>query len=128
MLVNVGYAAMLAFGGAVTAPTAAAGLVIVATGPALPGAVLLGAGQALAAPALGLLALANVAPAHHGAAAGTFFAWFDAGVGLGGPAAGFLAHLGGPSGALIVAAAAVAATGFIARVSTIRPDAGPLVN
>ena len=157
MLVNVGYAAMLAFGGAVAAfaiaviatrtlgagipdrfgpratlavaaPTAAAGLVIVATGPTLPGVVMLGAGQALAVPSLGLLALANVAPAHQGAAAGTFFAWFDAGVGLGGPAAGFLAHLGGPSGALMGAAAAVAATAFIARVSTIRPDAGPLVN
>ena len=157
MLVNVGYAAMLAFGGAVAAfaiavivartlgagipdrfgaratlavaaPTAAAGLVIVATGPALPGVILLGAGQALAVPALGLLALANVPPGQHGAAAGLFFAWFDAGVGVGGPAAGFLAHLGGPSGALLGAAVAVAATAWIARVSTVRPDACPLVN
>jgi hypothetical protein len=157
MLVNVGHAAMLAFGGAVAAfaatviavrtlgagipdrfgaratlaaaaPTAATGLVLVAAGTTLPGVVLLGAGEALAVPALGLLALARVAPARHGAAAGTFFAWFDAGVGLGGPATGFLAHLGGPSGALLGAAAAVAATALIAGLSTIRPDAGPLVN
>jgi hypothetical protein len=47
-------------------------------------------------------------PARHGAAAGLFFAWFDAGVGLGGPAAGLLAGLNGPSGALLGAAIAVA--------------------
>jgi Major Facilitator Superfamily len=157
MLVNIGYAAMLAFGGAVAAfaitvlaartlgagipdrfgaratlaaaaPTAAAGLILIAAGLTIPGVVLLGGGQALAVPALGLIALTNVPPAQHGAAAGMFFAWFDAGVGLGGPAAGFLAHLGGPSGALLGAAAAVAATGLIAGLSTIRPDAGPLVN
>jgi Major Facilitator Superfamily len=157
MLVNIGYAAMLAFGGAVAAfaitviaartlgagipdrfgarptlavaaPTAAAGLAIVAAGPTVPGVVLLGAGQALAIPALGLLALANVPPAQHGAAAGMFFAWFDAGVGLGGPAAGFLAHLGGPSGALLGAAGAVLTAALIAGLSTVRPDAGPLVN
>jgi hypothetical protein len=156
MLVNVGYAAMLAFGGAVAAfaitviaarllgagipdrygaratltvatVTAATGLVVLAAG-AVPGVVLLGAGQALAVPALGLLALRRVPAAHHGAAAGTFFAWFDAGVGLGGPAAGLLAHLGGPSGALLGAAAAVALAGPVAVASTVRTDVGPLVN
>jgi predicted MFS family arabinose efflux permease len=162
MLVNVGYAATLAFGGdrsrlvvpafaitviaartlgagipdrigarnplAAAAPTAAAGLVLVATGPVVPGVVLLGAGQALAVPALGLLALSRVEPARHGAAAGLFFSWFDAGVGLGGPAAGVLAQLGGPTGALLGAAIAVACTAPIALVSTIRPAAGSLVN
>jgi predicted MFS family arabinose efflux permease len=162
MLVNIGYAATLAFGGgrsplvvpafAVTviaartlgagipdrlgarltlslaAPTAAAGLVLVALGPVVPGVVLLGAGQALAVPALGLLALARVEPARHGAAAGLFFSWFDAGVGLGGPAAGVLAQLGGPTGALLGAAIAVACTAPIALLSTIRPAAGSLVN
>jgi MFS family permease len=162
MLVNIGYAATLAFGGgrsplvvpafavtvilartlgaaipdrfgaratlAAAAPTAAAGLVLVAAGPLVPGVVLLGAGQALAVPSLGLLALARVEPARHGAAAGLFFSWFDAGVGLGGPAAGILAQLGGPTGALLGAAVAVACTAPIALISTIRPDAGPLVN
>jgi MFS family permease len=164
MLVNVGYAAVLTFGGgrsplvvpafAITviaartlgagipdrlgarrtlvlaAPLAAAGLVAVALLPAavVAGVVALGAGQALAVPALGLLALARIPPARHGAAAGLFFAWFDAGVGLGGPAAGFLAHLGGPSGALVGAAVAVACTAPVALRHPLRHGAEPLVN
>ena len=162
MLVNVGYAATLAFGGArgavvvpafaiaviaartlgagipdrfgarrtlgVAAPVAAAGLVAVAAGPVVPGVVALGAGQALAVPALGLLALARVEPARHGAAAGLFFSWFDAGVGLGGPATGVLAQLGGPTGALVGAAIAVACTAPIALLATGRTAAGSLVN
>jgi MFS family permease len=167
MLVNVGYAAVLSFGGArggglvvpafaitvilartagagipdragaratltAAAPAAAAGLLVVAFAPGmaavLAGVVLLAAGQALAVPSLGVLALAGVPPARHGAAAGMFFAWFDAGVGLGGPAAGLAAHLGGPTGALAMAAGAVILTVPVALISTIRPDAWPLVN
>jgi MFS family permease len=164
MLVNVGYAAVLAFGGgrsplvvpafavtviavrtagagipdrfgaratlAAAAPLAAAGLVVVAVvpGAALLGVVTLGAGQALAVPALGLLALARIPPARHGVAAGLFFSWFDAGVGLGGPAAGILAQIGGPTGALIGAAIAVACTAPLTLISTIRPPWEPLVN
>ncbi len=41
------------------------------------------------------------------AAAGLFFAWFDAGVGLGGPAVGTAASVAGAGGALNAAAAAV---------------------
>jgi predicted MFS family arabinose efflux permease len=110
------------------APTAAAGLALLALGPVLPGVVLLGAGQALAVPALGLLALANIEPARHGAAAGLFFSWFDAGVGFGGPAAGVLAQLGGPTGALIGAAVAVACTAPIALLSTGRSRGRAVVN
>jgi predicted MFS family arabinose efflux permease len=162
MLVNIGYAATLAFGGrrsalvvpafAITviaartlgagipdrfgaratlcaaAPAAATGLVLIAIGPVVPGVVLLGAGQALAVPALGLVALSRVEPARHGAAAGLFFSWFDAGVGLGGPAAGVLAQLGGPTGALVGAAIAVACTAPIAVFSTSKSAAAPLVN
>jgi len=112
----------------VAAPTAAAGLTLLAVGPAVIGVVLLGAGQALAVPALGLLALAGVEPARHGAAAGLFFSWFDAGVGLGGPAAGVLAQVGGPTGALIGAAVAVAWTAPIALLSTGRSRGGAVVN
>jgi predicted MFS family arabinose efflux permease len=79
-------------------------------------------------PALGLLALARVEPARHGAAAGLFFSWFDAGVALGGPAAGVLAQLGGPSGALLGAAFAVACTAPIAVLSTGRSRSGAVVN
>ena len=104
------------FGGratlALAAPTAAAGLVIAAFAPgsalALLGIVVLGIGQGPAVPALGLLALEPVPPAQHGAASGVFFAWFDAGVGLGGPLAGALAAAGGGDAALTGAAAAVA--------------------
>ena len=65
----------------------------------------------------GDLGAGPVAPAaRHGAAAGMFFAFFDAGVGLGGPAAGLLARLAGPAGALAGAAVAVAlAAGVAAR-------------
>src|SRR5262249_40252535 len=61
---------------AVAAPLAAVGLVTLALGPPVGGIVLLGGGQALAVPALGLLALARVEPGRHGAAAGLFFSWF----------------------------------------------------
>jgi MFS family permease len=162
MLVNIGYAAALAFGGrrsslvvpafaltviaartlgaglpdrfgarttlAVAAPTAAAGLLMIALDPVVPGVVLLGAGQALAVPALGLLALARVEPARHGVAAGLFFSWFDAGVGVGGLAAGVLAQLGGPTGALAGAAMAVACTAPIALVGSGRTADGAVVN
>ncbi|HEX4734004.1 MAG TPA: MFS transporter [Thermoleophilaceae bacterium] len=96
------------------APTAAAGLLVVAvaptTAPALAGVVILGLGQGLAVPALGLLALEPVPAADQGAASGAFFAWFDAGVGIGGPLAGLAAGVGGPDTALTVAAVAVAGT------------------
>jgi predicted MFS family arabinose efflux permease len=112
----------------VAAPLAATGLAIVAVGPPVPGIVALGAGQALAVPALGLLALARVEPARHGAAAGLFFSWFDAGVGLGGPAAGVLAQIGGPSGALVGAAVAVACTAPLALIQSGRTPDGAVVN
>ena len=155
MLVNVGYVALLAFGGAsagtalvvpvfaagvvavrtlggslpdrlggrrtivVASPLAAAGLLVVALGGgpgvALAGTALLAVGQGLAVPALGLLALARVPAASHGAAAGLFFAFFDAGVGAGGPLVGGVARLTSPAGALVVAAGAVAAAGLLGR-------------
>jgi MFS family permease len=151
LLVNVGYAALLAFGakaagadgslvlpayaltvivvrtfagsapdrfgGRVTltgaASAAALGLLVVALAPtpgaALAAVVVVGAGQALAVPALGLLALAPVPAVEHGAASGLFFAWFDAGVGLGGPLVGLAGGIAGPDAGLACAAVAVAA-------------------
>jgi MFS family permease len=109
---------------ALAAPAAAAGLAVIAVAHAaaavLAGVVVLAAGQALAVPALGLLALQRVPPARHGAAAGLFFAFFDAGVGLGGPAAGVLARLAGPAGALAGAAAAVAMAATVAATRSGR--------
>jgi predicted MFS family arabinose efflux permease len=153
MLVNVGYVALLAFGGArsgsarvvpglaagvvavrtlggslpdrlggrrtllLASPLAAVGLLVVALGSspgvALAGTAVLALGQGLAVPALGLLALARVPADSHGAAAGLFFAFFDAGVGAGGPLAGGVARLTSPAGALVMAAGAVAGAGLL---------------
>lgn len=90
----------------------AAGLAMVAivhgTAATITGVAVLATGQALAVPALGLLALARLPAEQQGAAAGAFFAWFDAGVGLGGLFAGAAAHATDPPGALVAAAVAVA--------------------
>ena len=87
-----------------------------ATVPALAALLVLSAGQSLAVPGLGLLALARVEPADQGAAAGLFFAWFDAGVGVGGPAVGAGAALEGPSDALSAAGLAVGAVVALAAI------------
>jgi predicted MFS family arabinose efflux permease len=112
--------------------TAAIGLLGVAYGTpgavALAAVVVLAAGQALAVPSLGLLALARVPAARHGAAAGLFFSFFDAGVGLGGPAAGLLARATSASGTLAGAAAAVALAAPIALVSHLLEPSRPLVD
>lgn len=60
-------------------------------------------------PGLGLQALARVPAEDHDSAAGLFFAWSDAGVGVGGRAVGAVASLTGPAGSPQVAAGAVAA-------------------
>jgi predicted MFS family arabinose efflux permease len=118
-------------GGRVTVVTfagaEAAGLLIYASAVSLPLAVAallaLSVGQALAVPGLGLLALSGVPPQDQGAAAGLFFAWFDAGVGLGGPAVGAAAAVAGTAGALGVAAAVVSGAVVIALVVGRSPAA-----
>jgi MFS family permease len=106
------------FGGARTLVGAAllegAGLVVVGLAGGVPlavaGLVVLAIGQGLAVPALGLIALARAPQESQGAAAGSFFAYFDAGVGLGGPAIGAAAGVFDPQIALVLAGAAVAAS------------------
>lgn len=96
-----------------------AGLVALAAvhgdAPVLAATVVLATGQALAVPALGVLALRRVPPAGQGAAAGLFFSFFDAGVGFGGPLVGTLARALSPAGALALAGAAVLAVWPVAR-------------
>ena len=96
---------------------AGAGLAAVAVAgapvPALAATALVAAGQALAVPALGLLALAGVPGDRHGAAAGLFFAFFDAGVGAGGLVTGGVARATSPAGALAAAGVAVVAAGLL---------------
>jgi hypothetical protein len=71
-------------------------------------------GQSLAVPGLGLLALTRVPSSQQGAAAGLFFAWFDAGVGLGGPAVGAAASLTTRPVAMLAVAFAVAGAAALA--------------
>lgn len=112
------------------APVAAGGLLVVALASggalALAGTLLLALGQGFAVPGLGLLALAGVPGERQGAAAGLFFAFFDAGVGLGGPLAGVVAGLTTPQGALAAAAAAVLCAGAVVAAQA-RVRAGALV-
>jgi predicted MFS family arabinose efflux permease len=85
-----------------------AGLAAASSPPlALAALLVMSLGQGLAVPSLGLLALASVPPSRHGRTAGAFFAYFDAGVGLGGPAVGVAARAADPTGALLAAAVAV---------------------
>ena len=84
---------------------------------ALVSLVVMAVGQGLAVPSLGILALQSVAPSRHGRTAGAFFAYFDAGVGLGGPAVGLAAHAADPTGGLFAAAGAVLATAPVALLA-----------
>jgi MFS family permease len=109
-------------------PVAAAGLLGVGllgdTGLVVLALALLAAGQALAVPALGAIALRDVPPSHHGSAAGLFFAWFDAVVGFGGPVAGLAAGLTDASGALVTAAVLVSSAPLLAgTIAARRPAA-----
>jgi len=98
-----------------------AGLAATSSTPlALAALVVMSLGQGLAVPSLGLIALASVPPSRHGRTAGAFFAYFDAGVGLGGPAVGVAARAADPTGALFAAAVAVLATAPIALLRVKR--------
>jgi predicted MFS family arabinose efflux permease len=98
------------------AGVAAAGLLALSavhgTGGALASTAVIASGQALAVPALGLLVLARAPAERQGAAAGLFFAFFDAGVGAGGLLTGLAARATSPSGALVAASGAVACAGL----------------
>ena len=84
---------------------------------ALVALVVMAIGQGLAVPSLGMLALQSVPPSRHGRTAGAFFAYFDAGVGLGGPVVGLAAHAADPTGGLFAAAGAVLATAPVALLT-----------
>lgn len=96
---------------AVAAAVEGAGLCVFATAGTTVGVivslVVLSIGQGLAVPALGVLAIGGVPDQQQGAAAGAFFAWFDGGVGLGGPLVGALARVMSPQAAMVGAGIAV---------------------
>ncbi|MDQ3759287.1 MAG: MFS transporter, partial [Actinomycetota bacterium] len=76
---------------------------------AIAGALAMGAAFSLLLPSLALLVLDRVPEERRGAAMGTFTAFFDLGVGLGAPAAGLAAAVGGYTAAFGFAAVAAAA-------------------
>jgi len=94
----------------------AAGLVAIATagtlGVALAGAVAMGAAFALIYPSLSLVVVNRVPETRRGLALGTFTAFFDLGMGLGGTVAGAAASLAGYPACFWVGAACAMGTGL----------------
>jgi MFS family permease len=82
---------------------------------ALAGAIIVGIGFSMLFPSLALMVVGRVDDDRRGSAMGAFTAFFDIGVGLGGPLAGLAAALAGyPSVFFLSAGAAVAAAGLAA--------------
>jgi MFS family permease len=106
--------------------TSVAGLALLAAahsgGLALAATVITAAGQSLLVPALGLLVLERTRDSEQGAVAGTFFAFFDIGVGAGSLALGAIARAGSPVTAVAASAVAVAAVAFVAGAWRPRRD------
>jgi len=95
----------------------ASGLVIIALAGSLPvafaGALVMGLGFSLLFPALAMVAIAAHPPERRGAVLGAFTAFFDIGVGIGGPLAGGIATVAGyPEAFLVAAGCAVVAAGL----------------
>jgi MFS family permease len=92
---------------------------------ALGAALLIGAGFSLMYPSLALLVINRVDEARRGAALGSFTAFFDLGVALGGPLAGAAAAAGGYPAAFWLAAGCAACGGLlIVRVAAPAPGRG----
>ena len=96
----------------------AAGLVVIAGAQtievAVLGAVAMGAGFSLLFPSFALVVVNRVPVERRGVAMGTYTAFFDLGMGLGGPLTGAAAALGGYSAAFALAAVCALSTIFVA--------------
>lgn len=100
----------------------AVGLIVIALAGsltvALAGAVIVGVGFSMLFPALALMVVGEVGEDRRGSAMGAFTAFFDIGVGLGGPLAGLTASIAGyPAVFYLAAAAAFCAAGLAAMPS-----------
>jgi MFS family permease len=110
----------------------AAGLTIVAVAGSLPiallGALVVGVGFSMLFPALALMVVGRVEEDRRGSALGAFTAFFDVGVGLGGPLAGATASLAGYPAVFFLAALAALGTAALAameRTGSRRPRPAP---
>jgi MFS family permease len=108
----------------------AAGLVTIAFAHSLEvaivGAVAMGAGFSILFPSLALVVVNRVPEERRGVAMGTFTAFFDLGMGLGGPLVGAAAALGGYEAAFLLSAlCALGTVAVAASLRTARPAAGP---
>jgi predicted MFS family arabinose efflux permease len=83
---------------------------------ALIGAVVVGVGFAMLFPALALMVVGEVHDDRRGSAMGAFTAFFDIGVGLGGPLSGATASLAGYPAVFVLAAVAALGTAALAAV------------
>ncbi len=104
----------------------ALGLVVIAFAHSLPvaliGAVIVGSGFSMMFPSLALMVVGEVDDEHRGSAMGTFTAFFDFGVGLGGPLSGAMASLAGYPAVFFLAAAAALGTAGLAATAPARRD------
>jgi len=102
----------------------AIGLAVIALSPSLAitllGAVAMGAAFSTLYPSLVLIAVEHVPETRRGSAVGTFTAFFDVGVGLGGPLTGAAVALGGDYSAAFWVAAGCACAGAVAIATRIR--------
>ena len=105
---------------ALAASAQAIGLVLIAVAGSLPvviaGALVMGTGFSLSFPSLALLVVEEVDERTRGAAMGAFTAFFDVGVGVGGPLTGAVSALAGYPAAFAVGAACAVAGGVVAVV------------
>jgi MFS family permease len=105
----------------------ALGLAVIAAshslGMALLGALIVGVGFSMLFPSLALMVVGEVADDHRGSAMGAFTAFFDVGVGLGGPIAGATAALAGYSAVFYLSALAALGTAVLAAIPERAPVA-----
>lgn len=107
----------------------AAGLVLIAAAHslavAIAGAIVVGAGFSMLFPALALMVVHDVDEERRGSAMGVFTAFFDVGVGLGGPIAGATASVAGYPAVFYLSSAAALGTAGLAATYRDRPAPGP---
>lgn len=88
---------------------------------ALLGALVVGAGFSMLFPSLALMVVGDLGEQGRGSAMGAFTAFFDVGVGLGGPIAGLTASLGGYPAVFYLSAVAALGTALLAAVPEQSP-------